>query len=112
MEETAGSKTWEATVECGCRIGGEPQGEAGEISRGFGATGVGVSTLHLILQEGATERRGTEPLLRGLAPPPPPRQSTFSCPHDCKRFLPLPSDYRLLCVESAALAQTLRAEKS
>lgn len=70
MEETAGSKTWEATVECGCRIGGEPQGEAGEISRGFGATGVGVSTLHFILQEGATERRGIEPLLRGLAHTP------------------------------------------
>lgn len=36
----------------------------------LGLQGWGVSTLLLILQEGATERRGIEPLLRGLAHTP------------------------------------------
>lgn len=41
----------------GEELAGSHSGEAGEVSEGFGATG-GASTLHLILQEGATEGRG------------------------------------------------------
>lgn len=81
------------------------------LEKSVGALGLqGWGGLHTALDpEGGSHREEGhgDPALR---PRPHPVQSTFSCPHDCKRFLPLPSDYQLLSVESAALVQTLRAE--
>lgn len=66
----------------------------------------GASTL-LLEEEPQGWEEHRDPSVR---PFPLPGRQTFSCPHDYRIFLPLPSDYQRLHLESAALDQMLRAE--